>query len=162
MTRYIAALTVAAVTSLTATLAPTTPATAADPTAEGLVVKKSAYSVTETLDRLESMLKENGLTVFTRIDHAKNAANADLDLPPTQVLIFGNPKLGTPLMQESRTTAIDLPQKALAWEDEDGTVWIAYNHPAWLSERHGLQASGEVLKKIGTALDGFVSQAAND
>lgn len=161
MTRYIAALTVAAVTSLTATLAPTTPATAADPTAEGLVVKKSAYSVTETLDRLESMLKENGLTVFTRIDHAKNAANADLDLPPTQVLIFGNPKLGTPLMQASRTAAMDLPQKALAWEDADGAVWLAYNHPEWLSERHGINDQKDVLKKIGAALDNFTAQASS-
>ncbi|EKV27374.1 hypothetical protein C882_1876 [Caenispirillum salinarum AK4] len=160
MTRLAAALALAAGTALAAVTA-ATPA-AADPAAEGLVVKRSAHSVTETLDRLAQMLTDNGLTVFTRIDHAENAAKADLDLPPTQVLIFGNPKLGTPLMQESRTTAIDLPQKALAWEDADGAVWLAYNHPAWLSERHGLEARQEVPEKIGGALDTFATQASNE
>ncbi|WP_404385182.1 DUF302 domain-containing protein [Caenispirillum salinarum] len=158
MTRF-AAATAAAILAVATAAAP--PA-AAQPTAEGLVVKKSAHSVADTLDRLAETLEENGLTVFTRIDHAENAKGADLELAPTQVLIFGNPKLGTPLMQESRTTAIDLPQKALAWEDEDGAVWIAYNHPAWLSERHGLEAREEVLQKIGTALDGFVTHAATE
>lgn len=160
MTRF-AAATAAAILAV-ATVTAAAPQAAAQPTAEGLVVKKSAHSVAETLDRLTQTLEENGLTVFTRIDHAENAKGADLELAPTQVLIFGNPKLGTPLMQESRTTAIDLPQKALAWEDEDGAVWIAYNHPAWLSERHGLKAREEVLEKIGTALDGFVTHAATE
>lgn len=100
------------------------------------------------------------MTIFTRIDHAANAKNAGMTLAPTQVLIFGNSKLGTPLMQESRTTAIDLPQKALAWEDDEGKVWVAYNHPAWLAERHGLNAREDVLAKIGSALDSFISQAA--
>lgn len=153
-----AAVTIAAV--LTAATALSGVPAAADPSAEGLVVKMSSHSVTETLDRLSKTLEENGLTIFTRIDHAANAKNAGMTLAPTQVLIFGNSKLGTPLMQESRTTAIDLPQKALAWEDDEGKVWVAYNHPAWLAERHGLNAREDVLAKIGSALDSFISQAA--
>lgn len=127
--------------------------------AEGMVVKPSNYSVGETIDRLEAMLKEKGLTVFTRIDHQAGAAGADLEMPATEVLIFGNPKLGTPLMTASPTTAIDLPQKALAYEDADGKVHLAYNDPGYLMARHGIEGRDEVLTKIRGALNNFTDAA---
>lgn len=127
--------------------------------AEGLVVKPSNYSVAETIDRLEAVLKEKGLTVFDRIDHQAGAAGADLELPPTQVLIFGNPKLGTPLMTSAPTVAIDLPQKALAYEDADGKVHLAYNDVGYLTARHGIAGRDEVLEKIRGALNKFTDAA---
>ena len=127
--------------------------------AEGLVVKPSNYSVGETLDRLQAALEEKGLTIFARIDHQAGAAKADLELPPTQVLIFGNPKLGTPLMTSAPTTAIDLPQKALAYEDADGKVYLAYNDVGYLQARHGIEARDEVIGKIRGALGNFTDAA---
>lgn len=127
--------------------------------AEGLVVKPSNYSVQETIDRLETALQDKGLTIFARIDHQAGAAGADLDLPPTQVLIFGNPKLGTPLMTSAPTTAIDLPQKALAYEDADGKVYLAYNDIGYLEARHGITERDEVVKKIRGALGKFTDGA---
>jgi uncharacterized protein (DUF302 family) len=129
--------------------------------AEGLVVKPSNYSVEETIDRLEAALKDKGLKIFARIDHQAGAANADLDLPPTQVLIFGNPKLGTPLMAAAPTTAIDLPQKALAYQDKDGKVYLAYNDIGYLEARHGIEGRDEVIAKIRGALKNFTDGAAN-
>ncbi len=127
--------------------------------AEGLVVKPSNYSVQETIDRLEAALKDKGLKIFARIDHQAGAAGADLDLPPTQVLIFGNPKLGTPLMTSAPTTAIDLPQKALAYENADGKVYLAYNDVGYLQARHGIKDRDEVLMKIRGALSKFTDAA---
>lgn len=127
--------------------------------AEGLVVKPSNYSVQETLDRLEATLKDKGLKIFARIDHQAGAAGADLELPPTQVLIFGNPKLGTPLMTSAPTTAIDLPQKALAYEDADGKVYLAYNDVGYLEARHGIKDRDELIKKIRGALGKFTDGA---
>jgi uncharacterized protein (DUF302 family) len=127
--------------------------------ADGLVVKPSNYSVEETLDRLEAVLEEKGLKVFARIDHQAGAAGADLDLPPTQVLIFGNPKLGTPLMTSAPTTAIDLPQKALAYEDADGKVYLAYNDIGYLQARHGIEDRDDVIAKIRGALGKFSGAA---
>lgn len=125
----------------------------------GMISKKSAHSVAETIDRLEAILKEKGLTVFARIDHAAGAKKADLQLAPTQVLIFGNPKLGTPLMAASATTALDLPQKALAYQDASGDVFLVYNDPAYLMARHEIAGRDEVLKKITGALDNFTNAA---
>lgn len=125
----------------------------------GMISKKSAHSVAETIDRLEAILKEKGLTVFARIDHAAGAKKADLKLAPTQVLIFGNPKLGTPLMAASATTALDLPQKALAYQDASGDVFLVYNDPAYLMARHEIAGRDEVLKKITGALDNFTNAA---
>ena len=120
--------------------------------ADGLIVKPSNYSVSETIDRLQAALEEKGLTIFARIDHEAGASSAGLELAPTQVLIFGNPKLGTPLMTSSPTTAIDLPQKALAYQDADGQVHLAYNDIDYLVARHGISERDDVVEKIRGAL----------
>lgn len=125
----------------------------------GLVVKKSAYSVTETLDRLEGILNNKGLTIFARVDHAAGAQKADMSLRPTQVLIFGNPKMGTPLISSSRTAGIDLPMKALVWEDQAGQVWLAYNQPQYLADRHAIKDRGAVIDKMTNALNGLTDKA---
>ena len=104
----------------------------------GLVTVASRFSVRETIDRLAAAATSAGLHVFARIDHAANAVQAGLELRPTELLIFGNPKGGTPLMQDKQTAGIDLPVKALAWEDEEGTVWLTYNETKWLASRHEL------------------------
>jgi uncharacterized protein (DUF302 family) len=128
--------------------------------AEGLVVKPSNHSVAETIDRLQAILEEKGLKIFGRVNHQAGAEAADLELRPTEVLIFGNPKLGTPLMTNAQTVAIDLPQKALAYEDENGKVFLAYNDPGYLVARHGIKDSDEVLNKIRGALGKFTDAAA--
>jgi uncharacterized protein (DUF302 family) len=112
------------------------------PTSNGLVTLKSAFPVKETVNRLVQRVEAKGLTVFGRIDHAANAVSAGLTLRPTEVLIFGNAKGGTPLMQAMQTIGIDLPLKALAWEDAAGQPWLAYNDPVWLTTRHGIEALG--------------------
>lgn len=127
--------------------------------AEGMIVKQSNHSAAETIDRLETALSEAGLTIFARIDHAAGAEGAGLSLRPTVVLIFGNPNLGTPLMNSAPTVAIDLPQKALAYEDENGDVFLAYNDPTYLAERHGLEGQEEVLARITGALGNFTDAA---
>ncbi len=127
--------------------------------ADGLVVKPSNHSVEETIDRLQAALEEKGLTIFARVDHQAGAEAAGLDLPPTQLLIFGNPKLGTPLMTAAPTTAIDLPQKALAYEDADGQVHLVYNDIGYLQARHGIEGRDEVIGKIRGALGNFTDAA---
>ena len=106
--------------------------------ADGLTTIASNYGPKETMDRLEAEIKAKGITVFARIDHAAGAAQAGLSLRPTEVLVFGNAKAGTPLMQADQTMGIDLPLKALVWQDADGKVWLSYNEPSWLATRHGL------------------------
>lgn len=108
--------------------------------ANGLVHTPSAYSVAETLERVESLLDSKGLTVFARVDHSGEAAKVGIEMRPTQLLIFGSPKAGTPVMLATPTTAIDLPLKALVWEDEQGKVWITHNTPEYLQARHGFPA----------------------
>src|SRR5207302_6608225 len=103
-----------------------------------LIHIRSPYSVQETLKRLESALQAKSLTVFARIDHSGEAQKIGLQMRPTQLVIFGSPKAGTPLMVASPTLAIDLPLKALAWEDADGTVWLSYNSPEYLKQRHNV------------------------
>ena len=125
----------------------------------GLVNLKSSHSVKKTADRLESKLSEKGMTVFIRINHAEGASKVGKKLRPTELIIFGNPKVGTPLMQCSQTVAIDLPQKALIWEDEAGQVWLTYNDPKYLATRHNISECNEVLKKIDNALRNFASAA---
>ncbi len=126
---------------------------------DGLIIKPSAYSVTETLNRLEQILMKKGLTIFTRVNHTKGAAKVGLTMTETQLLIFGNPKTGTLLMQSSPTTAIDLPLKAMAWKDADGKVWLAYNSPDYIAGRHGIKDRNELLKKISGALKKFTDYA---
>jgi uncharacterized protein (DUF302 family) len=129
--------------------------------AEDLTAKPSKYGVKETVDRLTAALKEKGITPVARVDHAAAAKAAGLDLRATEVLLFGNPKLGTPLMQANRHIAIDLPMKVLVWEDEGGKVWIGYTHPETLKTRYKIQGRDEVLKAMAGALDAFTGAAAN-
>ena len=109
----------------------------------GLITVTSRFSVRETLDQLTAAVTSAGLLVFARINHAKNAEEIGLELRPTELLIFGHPKGGTPLMQDKQTAGIDLPVKALAWEDEEGTVWLTYNEATWLATRHELGANSK-------------------
>ena len=125
----------------------------------GFVNVKSNHSVKETADRLETVLKQKGMTVFTRIDHAAGAKRVGKTLRPMELIIFGNPKVGAPLMQCSPTVGVDLPQKALIWEDEGGRVWYTYNTPGYLDKRHGLAKCSQVLKKIENALKNFAVAA---
>jgi uncharacterized protein (DUF302 family) len=125
----------------------------------GIISVKSSHAVKATADRLENALKQKGMTVFIRINHAAGAQKVGKKLRPTELIIFGNPKVGTPLMQCSQSTAIDLPQKALAWEDSEGTVWLSYNDPNYLVERHGITGCAEVIKKIEKALSNFAKAA---
>jgi uncharacterized protein (DUF302 family) len=104
----------------------------------GLIHFSSAYSVAETLQRFESLLHANGLTVFARVDHSGEAEKIALQMRPTQLLIFGSPKAGTPVMVASPTLAIDLPLKALVWEDAGGQVWLSGNSPEYLKQRHNI------------------------
>lgn len=129
--------------------------------ADGMVNVKSSHSVSLTADKLETVLKAKGMTVFNRINHSAGAAKIGQELRPTELVIFGNPKVGTPLMQCAQSVAIDLPQKALIWEDEQGTVWLSYNDPGHLQQRHNIQGCDEVLKKVSGALAKF-SKAATE
>lgn len=124
-----------------------------------LITTESNFSVAETADRLESLIKDKGLTFFARIDHAANAKSADLALNPTQLILFGNPKVGTLLMQCEATTAIDLPQKALIWQDDAAKVWLAYNNPEHLKARHSVQGCDAVIEKISGLLSGLARAA---
>src|SRR5262245_359387 len=106
--------------------------------ADGLIAAKSSYGPKETMDRLETLLKEKGMTIFARVDHAAGAAKVGKKLRPTEVLIFGNPQGGTPFIECSQTVGIDLPLKMLVWEDDAGQVFVGYNDPAYLAARHGV------------------------
>ena len=112
----------------------------------GLITVSSPYSVVETIDTLKSTLESMGLKIFARIDHAGEAERAGLSMRPTQLLIFGSPTAGTPVMVAAPTSAIDLPLKVLAWQDAAGKVWISYNRPEYLAHRHGIPE--ELLKNI--------------
>lgn len=125
----------------------------------GIVRIKSTHSATATIDKLEEVLKNKGMTIFTRINHTAGAEKAGLPLRPTELLIFGNPKVGTPLMLCSQTAALDLPQKALAYEDESGQIWLAYNNPAYIANRHNIKGCEKSLQKISGALDKFSKMA---
>ena len=122
--------------------------------ADGLIAVKSPLGAKETMDRFESIAKGKGLVVFARVDHAAGAAKVGKTLRPTEVLIFGNPATGTPMMECAQTAGIDLPQKALAWQGADGQVWLGYNDPAYLAQRHGVPqcAIVDTLKKALSAL----------
>lgn len=121
----------------------------------GLVKLKSSHDVQETLDRLEKAVTGKGMTVFARIDHAKGAAKIGKSLRPTELLIFGNPKVGTLLMQSNQEAGLDLPLKALAWQDNSGTVWLTYNDPGYLVERHQISDRDSVAGKMRKAMQEF-------
>ena len=120
---------------------------------DGLIVKKSNYSVSETITRLENALKKKGITVALRWSHDSKAKAVGIPLRPTELLIFGNPKLGSNMFTSKQTAGIDLPMKALAWEDEKGTVWLGYNDPNYIAARHGITDRAEVVKKMSGALN---------
>ena len=129
---------------------------------EGLRSVPSPHDVAGTVDRLAAALESKGLTVFARIDHGGNAEKADLELGDVEVLLFGNPKLGTPLMRCGPTMAIDLPQRMLAFVDAGGDTRLAWNDPFWLAGRHGIDAEGEcaeVLATVNGALENFARAA---
>jgi uncharacterized protein (DUF302 family) len=125
----------------------------------GLVTVPSAHGAAATLDRLEALLKQKGVTVFARVDHAAGAAAVGLPLRPTAVLLFGNPQVGTPLMQSNQTAGIDLPLKALAWEDADGRSWLTYNDPAYVARRHSVVNRDDILRAMAAALEALAKAA---
>lgn len=126
---------------------------------EGLITLSSRYPARDTMDRLLAVLAKRNMTVFARIDHAAGAARAGLELRPTEVVIFGNPKGGTALMQDRRSAGIDLPLKALVWEDADGKVLLSYNDPAWIAQRHGLgAASAGAVEAMAKALSAIAAE----
>jgi uncharacterized protein (DUF302 family) len=127
---------------------------------DGFVSVQAGVSARETLNRLLAALAARKLTVFARVDHAAGAASVGLPLRPTEVVIFGNPMGGTALMQDQQSAGIDLPLKALVWEDTDGKTWLTYNDPAWIAQRHGLGAASAAAVKAMTALLAAIAQEA--
>jgi uncharacterized protein (DUF302 family) len=126
---------------------------------EGIIRRPSPRTVPETLDRLESILEGKGLQVFARFDHSGEAAKAGLKMPPTQVLVFGNPKAGTSVMLAAPTSAIDLPLRALAWQDTAGKVWLGYTDPAYFARRYGLtEAQVAPVSGIGQLVEAAVRE----
>lgn len=134
----------------------TIPAQAAD----GVINVQSMFKVQETADRMEGILKEKGMTIFNRLQHSEGAKKVGIELRDTELIIFGNPKVGSPLMKCQQSVALDLPQKALIWEDEENMVWISYNDPRYLEKRHKINGCEEVVVKIEKALAGIVQSAA--
>jgi uncharacterized protein (DUF302 family) len=129
--------------------------------ADGLTTIPSSYGPKDTTDRLEAEIKARGMTLFARVDHAAGAAEVGLSLRPTEVLIFGNAKGGTPLMQSNQTIGIDLPLKVLVWQDASGKTWISYNDPSWLAKRHGLGPEADpTVNAMAAALSAIVGKAA--
>lgn len=128
----------------------------------GLITVESKYSVQTTLDRLTEIMTSKGITIFARVDHAAGAKKVGTEMAPTQLLLFGNPKLGTPLMMSSRTIGIDLPLKALAWRDDAGKVWVSYNDPAFLKSRHEMSDRDPVFEKMAGVLKGLIGKAVSE
>ena len=127
---------------------------------QGVTTIQSSFGPKDTMDRLEAAVQAKGMTVFARIDHAAGATAAGLSLRPTEVLIFGNAKGGTPLMKSVQTIGLELPLKALVWQDASGNTWLSYNDPAWLAKRHGTGAETEPAVNNMTAALSAVARAA--
>ncbi len=127
---------------------------------ESLISVESKYSAKETADRFASILEKKGLTLFARIDHQKNAAGVNLELRETELFIFGNPKIGTPLMQCAQQLAIDLPQKVLVSKDADNKVWLTYNNPEYIKERHNVKGCDPIFTKVSGVLNALTNAAA--
>jgi len=128
---------------------------------EGLTSIQSSFGPKETTERLETEIRAQGMQVFARIDHAAGAAEAGLTLAPTELIIFGNARGGTPLMQSVQTAGIDLPLKALVWEDASGTTWLSYNEPSWIAQRHRIQNAEPVVNKMTAALRAMSRKATD-
>jgi len=127
---------------------------------DGLTTIASSFGPKETMDRLEAEIRAQRMTVFARIDHAGGAALAGLKLAPTELIIFGNARGGTPLMQSVQTIGIDLPLKALVWEDAAGKTWISYNEPKWIVQRHGVANAQPMVTKMTDLLSAISTAAA--
>jgi uncharacterized protein (DUF302 family) len=127
---------------------------------DGLITLSSRYPARDTMDRLLGALAKRNMTVFACIDHAAGAASAGLALRPTEVVMFGNPKGGTALMQDRQSAGIDLPLKALVWQDADGKVWLSYNDPAWIAQRHGLGTKSTAAVEAMTGALRAIAQEA--
>lgn len=132
------------------------PAVAAD----GVINVQSSLNIEETADRMVSILNKKGMTIFNRIKHSENAAKVGIELRKTELIIFGNPKVGSPLMKCQQSVAIDLPQKALIWEDANAKVWISYNDPRYLAKRHNITHCEETISRIEKALAGIAKSAS--
>ncbi len=127
----------------------------------GLTSVASSFGPKETMDRLETEIRAQGMAVFARIDHAAGAAEVGLTLRPTELIIFGNARGGTPLMQSEQTIGIDLPLKALVWEDAAGKTWLSYNEPRWIAQRHSVANAEQVVSKLAAALSAMARTAAD-
>jgi uncharacterized protein (DUF302 family) len=125
----------------------------------GVINIKSNHTVEQTITKLETALKNKGMTIFKRVSHSEGAAGVGLKLRPTEILIFGNPKIGTKLMQCEQLAGLDLPLKALAYQDSEGQVWLAYNNPDYIARRYDIKGCAEVITKMTNALSNF-SKAA--
>lgn len=128
---------------------------------EGLTSIRSAFSPKETMDRLQAEIRAQGMTVFARIDHAAGAAEVGLTLRSTELIIFGNARGGTPLMQSAQTVGIDLPLKILVWEDTAGKTWISYNEPSWIAQRHSVADAEPVVSKMAAGLSAMSRAVTN-
>ncbi len=126
----------------------------------GLTTIPSSLGPKETMDRLDAEIRARGLTIFARIDHAAGAAEVGLKLRPTQLIVFGNARGGTPLMQSVQTIGIDLPLKALVWQDAAGKTWISYNEPRWIVQRHGIADAEAIVTKMADQLSAISNAAA--
>jgi len=126
----------------------------------GQISIRSNHGVKVSMDRLEQVLNEKGMTIFARVDHAGAAKKVGMTLRPTELMIFGNPKVGTPLMLCGQSIALDLPQKMLAWQDEQEQVWLTYNDPFYLAQRHAIQGCDEALGKVANALHNIAAKVA--
>lgn len=128
--------------------------------ADGMINVKSQFDVKTTADRLEKILSEKGMTIFNRIKHSESAAKIGIQLGETEMLIFGNPKAGSPLMKCQQSIALDLPQKALVWKDNNNEVWVSYNDIEYLKNRHNVQGCGKVMVKVGKILANITKSAS--
>lgn len=128
---------------------------------EGLTTVPSHFAPRETMDRVETEIGERGMNVFARIDHAAGAAEVGLTLRPTELIIFGNARGGTPLMQSVQTVGIDLPLKLLVWEDAEAKTWISYNEPAWIAQRHHVSDAQPIVNKMADLLSAILRKAAD-
>jgi uncharacterized protein (DUF302 family) len=128
----------------------------------GMISKKSHYTVKATLDKLENVLRKKGITIVTRWSHHAGAKKADIPLRPTELLIFGNPKLGSHFFTSKQTAGIDLPMKALAWKDKKGQVWLTYNDPTYIANRHGIDDRAKIVKKMTGALNKLTNVATGN
>ncbi|VAW79085.1 hypothetical protein MNBD_GAMMA12-375 [hydrothermal vent metagenome] len=125
----------------------------------GLITKKSKNTADDTINKLEKVLRSKGITIFARVSHTKGAKGVKIPLRKTELLIFGNPKLGTHFFTSNQTAGIDLPLKALAWKDAKGQVWLTYNNPAYIAKRHGIKDRSKIVMKMTGALKKFTDIA---